>query len=395
LFDHIKVQMFQTSQTPTMLGFVQDYATVTGNPNPNSIMECFTPEQVPVISALAKSYAICDRWFASVPCETWPNRAFVHAGTSSGRVNNCDGTEDNCVPDPFYYHTRTIFNFLEDIGKSWKVYNDSVLISLTRAQFITQLGNPLLDGHFQSFGQFRKDALAGTLPAYSFVEPSFLVQPNDQHPPHDVRPGEHLLYDVWTAVSRGKHWKNTLLVITYDEHGGCFDHVKPPDTAIKPDKSKPQEPFDFHRYGVRVPTVVISPYIDAGTVFRSGSAAVEYDHTSILATLRDWVDPIGEHQRKMLKSARIKVAPKLDMVLTRATPRTDLPQIPPPPDLNLAPAEFAVAEEIPLNSIQKAIIAASVTQHRGAEPGDLSIRREVHERAKTHGDALRFLQELL
>jgi hypothetical protein len=83
------------------------------------------------------------------------------------------------------------------------------------------------------------------------------------------------------------------------------------------------------------------------------------------------------------------------MVLTRATPRTDLPQIPPPPDLNLAPAEFAVAEEIPLNSIQKAIIAASVTQHRGAEPDDPSIRREVYERAKTHGDALRFLQELL
>jgi phospholipase C len=81
----------------------------------------------------------------------------VHAGTSSGRVNNCDGTEDNCVPDPFYYDTRTIFNFLEDIGKSWKVYNDSVLISLKRAQFITQLGNPLLVGHFQSFGQFRKD----------------------------------------------------------------------------------------------------------------------------------------------------------------------------------------------------------------------------------------------
>lgn len=101
-----------------------------------------------------------------------------------------------------------------------------------------------------------------------------------------------------------------------------------------------------------MPTVVISAYIDAGTVFRSGSAVVEYDHTSILATLRDWVDPIGEHQRKMLKSARIKAAPKLDMVLTRATPRTDLPQIPPPPDLNLAPAEFAVAEEIPLNSTE-------------------------------------------
>lgn len=394
MFDHIKFQMFQTSQTPTMMGFVQDYAKVKDNKHPNSIMECFTPEQVPVISALAKNYAICDRWFASAPCQTWPNRAFMHAGTSCGRVNNCDGIKDNCVPDPLHYNSRTIFNFLEDIKVSWKVYNDSVLMSLTRAQFITQLGNPFLEGHFHSFGQFRKDALAGTLPAYSFVEPSFLVQPNDQLPPHDVRAGERFLYDVWTAVSRGKHWNETLLVITYDEHGGCFDHVKPPDTAMKPDNSKPQKPFDFHRYGVRVPTVVVSPHIAAGTVFRSGSPEVEYDHTSILATLRDWKDPFGKHQEKMLKSARIKAAPKLDMVLTLADPRTDLPQIPQPQGLNLAPAKFAVTEETPLNSIQKAILAASVTQHRGAEPDDLSIRREV-ERVKTHGDAQRFLQELL
>ena len=395
LFDHMKYQLCQTGQVPTMMGFVQDYATVPGNTNPNSIMECFLPEQLPVISALAKSYAICDRWFASVPCQTWPNRAFVHAGTSCGRVNNCDGNEDDCIPDPLYYDTRTIFNFLEDIGKSWKVYNDSVLMSLTRAQFITQLGDPLLEGHFQGFGQFKQDALNGALPAYSFVEPSFVFQPNDEHPPHDVRPGERLLYDVWMAVSRGKHWKNTLLLITYDEHGGCFDHVKPPDTATKPDNSKPQEPFNFRRYGVRVPAVLVSPYIEAGTVFRSPSPTIEYDHTAILATLRDWLDPKGQHQSKMPKSARIKVAPKLDMVLTRTTPRADLPPIPQPPGMELALAEFAVAPETPLNSIQKAIIAASVTRHRGAEPGHPAIRQEVYERVETHADALGFLQELL
>jgi phospholipase C len=400
LFDHMKVQMFQRAdplpgQAPTMLGFVQDYATVVGNASPDSIMECFTPAQVPVISALARNYAICDRWFASVPCQTWPNRAFVHAGTSCGRVNNCNDDEDDCVPDPLYYDTRTIFNFLEDIGVSWKVYNDSVLMSLTRAQFITHLGDPLLEGHFHSFGQFRKDALAGRLPAYAFVEPSFVVQPSDEHPPHDVRVGEKFLHDVWTAVSGGKHWRNTLLVITYDEHGGCFDHVPPPETAVKPDEIAPQAPFDFHRYGVRVPTVVVSPYIEPGTVFRSASPGVEYDHSAILATLRDWVDPTGKHKKKMLASKRIKAAPKLDMVLTRATPRTDLPLISPPP-AEFARAEFAaVPPDTPLNSIQKAVIAASMIHHRGAVPGDPFILQEVGDRVKTHADAIHVFQELL
>src|SRR5262249_35820336 len=121
LFAHMKLQMFRTSdptpgQAPTMDGFIQDYATVADNPSPGTIMECFTPAEPPVSSALARSYAICDRWFASVPCQAWPNRAFVHAGTSCGRVDNCDGGHNDCIPDPGHYDTRTIFEFLEDVG---------------------------------------------------------------------------------------------------------------------------------------------------------------------------------------------------------------------------------------------------------------------------------------
>src|SRR5215472_15734967 len=166
-FDHMLLQLFQyenpgPEDLPTMLGFVQDYATVSDAPS--SIMQCFTPVQVPVISALAQNYAICDRWFASVPCQTWPNRAFLHAGTSCGRVNNCDGTDDNCVPNPAHYDTRTIFNVLDDVGESWRVYNDSVLMSLTRLQFFTHLGDPRFEPNFRLFGQFLSDAKAGTLP---------------------------------------------------------------------------------------------------------------------------------------------------------------------------------------------------------------------------------------
>jgi len=231
-----------------------------------------------------------------------------------GRVNN--------MPDPLY-DAETMFEVLEATGHTWKVYNDTFLMSCARLQF-PQLWEPLLQPHFHGMEEFEEDAAAGNLPEYSFVEPSFQVQPNDEHPPHDVSLGEQFLLRVWKAVSGGKDWNSTLLVITFDEHGGCYDHVEPPP-AIPPDAaSNPGEAgFHFDRYGVRIPTLLISPYIEAGTVFRSPSA-VPYDHTSILATIRDWLKIPAE---KMLHSDRVAQAPTFANVLTRSEPRTDMPVI--------------------------------------------------------------------
>jgi phospholipase C len=300
-----------------MQGFVVDYkAPPNEAQNADQIMECYSPEQVSVISQLARNFAVSDRWFCSTPNQTLPNRAFVHAGTSMGRVNN--------QPESLY-DAPTIFEVLEETGHSWKVYNDGILMSLARLQF-PQLWDPLLQVHFRGMGEFEEDAAAGTLPEYSFMEPSFQIWPNDQHPPHDVRLGEEFLLRVWKTVSTGKNWNNTLLVITFDEHGGCYDHVEPP-AATPPDAaSNPgEEGFRFDRYGVRVPALLISPYIEAGTVFRSPTA-VPYDHTSILATLRDWLQIPAE---KMLTSERVKKAPTFANVLTRSTPRLELPVISP------------------------------------------------------------------
>lgn len=231
-----------------------------------------------------------------------------------GRVNN--------KPEPLY-DARTIFEALEDTGHTWRVYNDTILMSLVRLQF-PRLWDPLLQVHFRGLGELEEDAAAGTLPEYSFVEPSFQILPNDGHPPHDVGLGEQFLLRVWKAVSTGKNWNNTLLVITYDEHGGCYDHVQPPAAKPPDSASNPgEERFCFDRYGVRVPAVLISPYIEAGTVFRS-AATVPYDHTSILATLRAWLQ-IPEQQ--MPPSERVKEAPTFSNVLTRSAPRTDIPVI--------------------------------------------------------------------
>jgi len=317
-FDHITFQILgpQGYTGPRMLGFLVDYLTTDpGHPqNANQLMECYSPDQVSVISQLAHNYAVCDRWFCSTPNQTLPNRAFVHAGTSMGRVNN--------KPEQLY-DAPTIFEVLQNTGHSWRVYNDTILMSLARLQF-PRLWDPLFQVHFRGIGELEEDAAAGTLPEYSFVEPSFQILPNDGHPPHDVGLGEQFLSRIWKAVSTGKNWNNTLLVITFDEHGGCYDHVEPPAAKPPDSASNPgEEGFRFDRYGVRVPAVLISPYIEAGTVFRSATE-LPYDHTSILATLRDW---LNIPEAKMLTSARVKDAPTFANILTRSTPRTDLPSI--------------------------------------------------------------------
>lgn len=349
-FDHITFQILgpQSWTGPKMMGFLVDYLTTDpGHPqNANQLMECYSPEQVSVLSQLARNYAVCDRWFCSTPNQTLPNRAFVHTGTSMGRVNN--------KPEPLYDAT-TIFEVLENTGHTWRVYNDTILMSLARLQF-PKLWDPLLQIHFRGIGELEEDAAAGTLPEYSFVEPSFQIRPNDGHPPHDVGLGEQFLLRIWKAVSTGKNWNETLLVITYDEHGGCYDHVepreaKPPDPASNPG----EEGFRFDRYGVRVPTVLVSPYIEAGTVFRA-ETQVPYDHTSILATLRDWLKiPPAE----MLTSSRVKEAPTFANVLTRSASRTDLPAI--------ALSAAAASPKVRLwadNDLQSAILSAHKQRYK-------------------------------
>ncbi len=144
--------------------------------------------------------------------------------------------------------------------------------------------------------------------------------PNDQHPPHDVIFGEKLIARVYNVVRASPLWNNTLLVITYDEHGGCYDHAPPP-LAVPPGDNRLHDGFSFDRYGVRVPAVIISPYIKPGTILRSGAAGLPhagppypYDHTSVIATLRKCFNLGGA------LTNRDNVAPDLDAVLNLDNP---------------------------------------------------------------------------
>jgi len=294
--------------------------------------------------------------------------------------------DSTTLPSSKYYaKARTVFNYLQEIGVSWAVYSQAYdkypVPTLTRLQFLYRVGDRQFDPNFRKFAEFKKDAANGKLPAYTFVEPDFFN--NDFHPPHSVKDGEQFLAEVWEAVSKGKNWDKTLLIITFDEHGGCYDHVPPPWTAVKPDDSKPQKPFGFNRYGVRVPTILASPFIEAGTVFRAGKSEHEYDHTSILKTLRDWVDPKGKYDSKMPSSRRIPVAPSLAPVLTRSTPRTDTPKIAAP-----APTDEALVPDGPLNPIQRSLFVAAL---ESAGKGAQEIER-LSAKVTTRKQAIEFFE---
>ncbi|HKT94442.1 MAG TPA: alkaline phosphatase family protein [Paraburkholderia sp.] len=354
-FANVRIQLLgNAAGAAPMSGFVQDYET-TSTTDASQVMQCHSPDQLKVLSTLAREYAVSDAWFASVPSQTWPNRAFAHAGTSNGHVDN------GSPPDPFDWQVRTIFNVLSDVDVSWAVYSAAIVApSLTLTMFPT-LWDPKYKANFQRFGNFVSACQNNTLPQYSFIEPRFLLDPNDQHPPHDVYAGESFLYDIWNAVSTSPAWPETLLVITYDEHGGTYDHVLPPANAVAPDAaSNPgDQNFAFDSFGVRVPAVVVSPYIAPGTVFRSANAT-PYDHTSILATLRDWLDIAPAD---MLASQRVAAAPTLAPLLTLDAPRADLPAITAPPASGFIATNLAR----PLNDLQKSLVSGTA-RRSGLDP---------------------------
>jgi phospholipase C len=353
-FDNVTYQIYgpegpkENPKWP-MSGFVVNYERATFSVSAaGQIMESYRSSQVPVISALAQNYAVSDAWFCSVPSQTLPNRSFFHTGTSNGNVDN------GAPADPYDWNVPSIFNLFDAVGGSWAVYSNAILAPPLTRTFLPGLWDRSYHDHFQDFRAFQEACANNSLPPYSFIEPRFIFDPNDLHPPHDISRGEQFLYQIWEAVSESPGRNNILLIITYDEHGGCYDHVLPPLGAANPDSAgkSGSEGCLFDRFGVRVPTVVVSPFVQAGTVFRSDTAT-PYDHTSVLATLRDWL-PISSNQ--MLPSRRIAVAPNLGQVLTLTEPRKDKPSITAP---RTTVEETATAQTETPNDLQKTLVAGT------------------------------------
>jgi phospholipase C len=245
------------------------------------VMVCQTPQTVPVLSRLAREYCTCTRWFSSVPGPTWPNRYFVHAATSAGLLSDTQLEEG----------VETIQTTLQakSTDTTWRVYAGDVpqclAISTMLDQLVQDREHPSSYQHFQGLSRFFADLRSGSLPNYAFLEPHYfdllLWRATDEHPPHSLAEGEKLLRAVVGSLAASDYWNESLLVVLYDEHGGFYDKVSPPIGVKAPDpKVSLVPPFDFTRLGLRVPAVLVSPYVGRGVI-----DATVYDHASVPATL--------------------------------------------------------------------------------------------------------------
>ena len=251
------------------------------------VMDYQTVKSLPLLYKLAKEYAVSDQWFCSVPAQTWPNRLFVHCGTSYGKVSDRPW---RWLP-PTLYQGESIFRRLGKKVIDWACYSDSVpnmiMIEELAREFLRSRHDG--DSHFRSMTQFQNDCKEGNLPRYSFIEPTYFNETaNDDHPSHDLQFGQQIIGRVYSAVHDSDCWEQTLLLILYDEHGGFFDHVPPPTGVPAPtDPPIPGESgFAFTRLGPRVPCILISAWTTKGKVFRPPEGRF-FDHTSVIATLRE------------------------------------------------------------------------------------------------------------
>jgi phospholipase C len=335
---------------PTNDGFVASYGRqrddaghVIGPEAGKRILGCFSNELLPILRTLAASFVVCDQWFASVPGPTWPNRDFVHAGTSLGHANS--PSWDELIWG--YPHVRTIYQNLQDAGLSWRIYYHDV----SQAFYFRDL-LAYQKTNFSHFFDFDSDIKAGTLPAYSFIEPRFFNTSvdgaNDQHPPHDVREGERLIANIYDSLrSVEALWQETLLIVTYDEHGGFYDHVPPPGTVNPDGRTSSSPPFAFDRLGVRVPALLVSPWIPPGQV-----DSTLYDHTAILGFVKQHFGlPAFLHARDAAADTFTHLL--LDQ------PRTDAPR-----NLTARVPSFA----------SRAARTAVVREHAQREPSDYQRR---------------------
>ena len=328
-------------------GFVSNYATRGGlgnaaesaaaSSNPGEIMKCYAPERLPVLVSLCKEFVVCDGWYASMPGPTWPNRFFMHAASSGGLDHSPDILKDIAkwdTVDGFRFAHGTIFDALNRADLKWRIYTGDPLpivaalhgINLTDRRDFGDLAEDLADGNYDA--------------AYTFIEPNYDIDSefrtgNSQHPLADVTAGEALIKATYEAIRNSPVWSSSLLIITWDEHGGFFDHIAPP-RAVPPgdtssDDDNNEKPFTFDQYGPRVPAVVISPLIPKNLIDHR-----LYDHASIPATIEACFGLGSLTQRDA-------TANNLMSLVSLGSPRLDTPTtLPAPLPPTHAPAPLAL-----------------------------------------------------
>ena len=281
-------------------------------------MECWDPVKIPIITSLSKNFVLFDEWHASIPGPTFGNRQYWHAATS-------DGYCTNDVPDDGF-QTKTLYELLDESDYNWAMYFDQV----QDASFFNYTRAPRFSNRLRRLKQLEQDFMQQNLPTVSFILPNFfgeLGNPStDQHPAHAVSLGESLMKQVYEQLRASPSWENSALIVTYDEHGGFYDHCPTPTENVpNPDGKYCKHPvhFDFRRLGIRVPTILISPWVDHDVVHSPKGfmphPSSKFEHSSFIATLTRQLGLKGP------LTERDAWAAPFDYLFSRATPRLDCP----------------------------------------------------------------------
>ncbi|KAI9328324.1 phosphoesterase family-domain-containing protein [Zopfochytrium polystomum] len=256
-----------------MAGFVDSFSATYNTTNTTVLhqaIDVFHPSKLPITVSLAEEFAVFDHWYAGVPGPTFPNRYFLMSATSNGNYNNGLGTILSGLPQ------KSLFQSVEDAGLSWKNYFGQVPTSIAFKD-VRNIKDILTK--LKSMDSFYSDAKKGTLPNFAQIDPILFSLPGT------------LLKNIYEALRNGPQWNSTALIITYDEHGGFYDHVPPPQTGVpSPDDISANSTFfRFDRLGVRVPTIVVSPWVAKSRVVKNPTGAYAssyFEHSSVAATVK-------------------------------------------------------------------------------------------------------------
>lgn len=263
-------------------GFVRNFAKnypKSSLKERQAIMGYYPRGFLPALHTLAENFTICDHWFSSLPGPTWPNRFFALSGTCSGDVRMLPTMDAQAIGDVFSVQSQdTIFDRLEEAGRRWNIFYYDIASSL----LLVNMRKPAMSAKYQHIKSFFEMAEGSEreFPDFVFIEPKYYgLDQNDDHPPHNIMKAQKLIADVYNALrSNEELWESSLLVVFYDEHGGFYDHMVPP-AAVPPDTKT--EYYSFNQYGVRVPAVLISPWVSQGV------EKTVFDHTSVLKYLQE------------------------------------------------------------------------------------------------------------
>lgn len=386
------INNYFNKKQPDMGGFACNNGTA-------EVMQGYTPEQLPVLNGLAKNYAISDDWFSSTPSGTTVNRAFSLTGSTLGRLNNFQNGSEYLEWSQ-YPHRPSIWKVMWANGiRDFKIYNSVEWIecqytyNLFLKGQIPSIDSPFVVGNYvPQLNQFFDDLKYSTLPKFSFLEPKWVTftGSTSYHPGNDLIPGERELNDIFTALQSSPLWEKTLLVITFDEHGGLPDHVPPP-YAAKPWANDSFDGFTSDIMGVRIPTILVSPYITSNTVFRSDTGT-SYDSTSILSTLLNWM---GIPKSRWGLGERTNQSPTFESVFCEPQPRRDKVILDLPYDKNFPKASASGS----LAALHRPLLPIH-DLHRLMVPGmiaDMTPNLDATERKRITNDLLNnsgSLQEL-